>query len=498
MLKVVVMVVTAVGAVGAVGCTKRNPAVCCLTASECSDVGLPFPSECDRGFVCEARSCIEPLCSAPSDCTDPSLAECVDGICRACDPNGNIGCGANQPRCDDGGLSCSGCMSNADCSAHPNTPFCATDGRCIQCTDDSMCIGTTPVCDVGACRACLADSECTSGACASDGGCVPVDEVIHMAPQGVATGTCSKQMPCSSFQQALKQLDTTRTHIVLRPGAYDGVFGSVRSLPNVVDKTAVIHGGDATIVTNRQPAPDVWTWIYASNSKIEIRDLNIAQPSGQYGGSAVLLQCTSAGSVTLERVKSVVPYRALVNSGCTFAITDSTLEENFSNENTVISNNTGSLEIRRSRITGVLQSPAGFAIENSLIQGPVELGVAGVFAYNTVTNVTLSSSYPYAVQCTSPSARADLKSNIIWVDGATQMLVATCLTHNNLIGPVAQGGDNISNNPMFADAATLDFHLAPTSPAIDRSTTPAPAMDFDGDLRPQGAAPDLGYDERVP
>ena len=51
-------------------------------------------------------------------------------------------------------------------------------------------------------------------------------------------------------------------------------------------------------------------------------------------------------------------------------------------------------------------------------------------------------------------------------------------------------------DPQFADPGAGDFHLAPSSPAVDvGSLEGAPAQDFEGDARPMGVGIDLGADE---
>ncbi len=60
-----------------------------------------------------------------------------------------------------------------------------------------------------------------------------------------------------------------------------------------------------------------------------------------------------------------------------------------------------------------------------------------------------------------------------------------------------RGTDAVEASPGFVDAAGGDFHLAAGSPAIDRgSPDRAPAADFDGVARPQGAGVDIGAFER--
>jgi parallel beta-helix repeat protein len=60
-------------------------------------------------------------------------------------------------------------------------------------------------------------------------------------------------------------------------------------------------------------------------------------------------------------------------------------------------------------------------------------------------------------------------------------------------GGALNGTDYQTGDPLFADAAAADYHLQSGSPAIDNgSATDAPADDFDGSPRPQGAGHDIG------
>ena len=69
--------------------------------------------------------------------------------------------------------------------------------------------------------------------------------------------------------------------------------------------------------------------------------------------------------------------------------------------------------------------------------------------------------------------------------------VSTPGTYNDL-------GNNIDADPLFVNFPGGDLHLGSGSPALDIGTsTGAPAVDFEGDPRPQGAAHDLGADERL-
>ena len=52
------------------------------------------------------------------------------------------------------------------------------------------------------------------------------------------------------------------------------------------------------------------------------------------------------------------------------------------------------------------------------------------------------------------------------------------------------------SSDVYADPRFISgYHLGPASAALDRGAELGISSDFDGDPRPQGAAPDLGADE---
>lgn len=98
-----------------------------------------------------------------------------------------------------------------------------------------------------------------------------------------------------------------------------------------------------------------------------------------------------------------------------------------------------------------------------------------------------------------------LRNNIVFANASFQVLVASGVpaaqltVDHNLIHPFMQyegeitGTDSIHADPLFVNTATHDYHLSASSPAIDKgSASKAPAFDFDGRSRPQGAGWDIG------
>jgi hypothetical protein len=53
-------------------------------------------------------------------------------------------------------------------------------------------------------------------------------------------------------------------------------------------------------------------------------------------------------------------------------------------------------------------------------------------------------------------------------------------------------GDVLNKNPLFVNAASMDYHLQSTSPAKDAGVDVGVAMDRDGNVRPQGTGYDIG------
>lgn len=64
----------------------------------------------------------------------------------------------------------------------------------------------------------------------------------------------------------------------------------------------------------------------------------------------------------------------------------------------------------------------------------------------------------------------------------------------NTVG-VTSGGHSLTGDSAFADPWADDYHLTALSAAIDAGTDLGVTNDFEGDTRPEGAAPDIGADE---
>ncbi|MGN6107206.1 MAG: choice-of-anchor Q domain-containing protein [Kofleriaceae bacterium] len=476
------------------GCTKRNPAVCCVTADNCDALGLPLPSPCDNGLACDGVNCIEPTCSRPSDCVDPTLPYCVDGICVACDTQSDLGCKPVLPVCDPVTTSCVACQADEDCNSHPGTPICSASGACIACMGAQDCMNPTPVCESGGCRACRNDAECGSGICDGDGTCVEPSKVVFVATTGIDSGSCTQTQPCATIPYATTQTSSARYHILVSPGIYNSGITGLGPGDRVH-----IHGYGATVRPSLVLTANGQDAALVDGGSLTISGLTIEQEPGNVNGRAI--HCVNQGTLRIEQVRILVPYHNVLAETCSVRIDGSSFARN-DNKAWAIEARSGTFEMYGSStgMGGVYTTGSVSTLTNNLITGTgVRLfSATGTMSFNTIADTTLPSGSARAVECgTAAPNRPELFSNIIWVpNGTTDLMISACRNRDNLIGPIEQpgggGGGNFNMDPQFVGPG--NYHLRPTSPAVDKAST-GPAIDRDGEPRPQGVGWDLGADE---
>ncbi len=145
------------------------------------------------------------------------------------------------------------------------------------------------------------------------------------------------------------------------------------------------------------------------------------------------------------------------------------------------------------------------------VNGPVE--APPMRDLRLVNNTVYNNGWPDwggGIAVDNPGATDVLVRNNLSSGNLTfQLVVAAAVpaaevtADHNLVHPFnatdgeIQGADPVLEPPGCLDAGAADFHLGLTSPAIDRgSGVGAPATDYDGQTRPQGAGVDIGAFER--
>jgi hypothetical protein len=460
------------------GCTKSNPESCCTTSEQCAAVGLKDVTDCKSGDVCDPNgACVAPQCSTSADCTSPDTPICMDQLCVQ------------------------KCTVDAECTGLAGTPYCASDGVCVACKDDTQCSADKPICDMTAhaCRGCATDTECPSGVCLEQQrACADSSRIVYVASTGLDNGTCSDPDPCQSFAFALQQTNNTRNVIRVR-----GVTFDVGSAAVALALRTLFIDGDNTIITGNTAGP-VFT---VGSGTFTFEGLTL----GAGGGSAESV-AVSGGSVELFAMKLLAPAKA---TG-------------------------GSLNIDRSIVTGGLQCTGSGAIEvssnsingnvsssgctamfdgNRFIDTPSDVGVDGsqailqnnVFlAHNSFSDgLVISNGATARFNTFVNTSGTDSGAAPLWCNGtvdATSNIIAwhssmiPCAGKYTLFDEVAgnrPGTGNATANvsTFFVDLANEDFHLAPNSPAIGVAEPGLPVTtDADGHARPDpsGSMPDVG------
>ncbi|MBN2330972.1 MAG: right-handed parallel beta-helix repeat-containing protein [Candidatus Aenigmarchaeota archaeon] len=118
-------------------------------------------------------------------------------------------------------------------------------------------------------------------------------------------------------------------------------------------------------------------------------------------------------------------------------------------------------------------------------------------------NSVLYGSSRYGLYLSAGMSGIQIMRNCIVYGSPTEVRMPSGFSFNedhNIFGagfsPI--GANSFNAFPQFVDASAYDFHLLPSSPAIDKGTDVGIAEDYDGIPVPQGSAPDIGPFEHIP
>ncbi len=155
--------------------------------------------------ICDDARGVCVNCRNDTDCQgNPNGGQCVNNVCRTCDPNGHDGCAGNQLCCARGGVprcEATGSRQGDECEACDvacaQAPTNACNGRSCGCGNGPPCGGGTPICDDGRslCVECLVDGHCNN----RPGGSQCVNNVCRPCDPGDHAG-CGNDQLCCNFQ----------------------------------------------------------------------------------------------------------------------------------------------------------------------------------------------------------------------------------------------------------------------------------------------------------
>ena len=457
---------------GIAACTKHNENICCVTAEQCSAIGVDDLRTCPVGLTCSDNVCVQGLCSLDVDCPSETPV-CTGGLCHVCDLN--HGCPATAPVCSLEPEGCAGCETGADCATFGSMALCDTNrGACVECIGDTDCPGPRPRCDAGECRRCLIDDECPSTVCDVDQGtCVASAAIRYASPGGVDINNCSQSSPCT-VQKAVDSTDTLHPWVRMVPGVYN-------SSPITTNASCTLVGTGATSLTFGISAstgasltvrgPSMTTAHCGVNSSISIRDASLVQ-----GGSA------SSCRMTLRHV-------TVGGGGLYFQ------------DNVVAS-------IDRSKIDTLhIFTQSGIAsstvtVSNSILRS-LDLSILPTsptklaFSFNTFYTAS-GVSVTCGDDASTPTG-ISFVNNIFYAPGTLNSVLSAgtkCIFNNNVIYPQTQsvGTNTIVSDPKLADPTNGNLHLQASSPAIDAAapTVDEPSGDYEDKPRPVGLRRDIG------
>lgn len=219
----------------------------------------------------------------------------------------------------------------------------------------------------------------------------------------------------------------------------------------------------------------------------------ISGNQANYGGG-LYMQSVNSGTFSENLISA---NNALVGGGLYLSISNATFNRN------QITANTAREEAGGLYVSGNAKFYNNFITDNHserIGSGLYIYGSASDFIHNTIARNSGSggvyvgySSSPNFVNTIVASHTIGLQTGL----GGTATLHNTLWYGNgtNWSGSVSRSNDYFGT-PDFITPNAGDYHLGMASIAIDRGITTTITDDIDGDMRPQGLAPDLGADER--
>ena len=185
--------------------------------------------------------------------------------------------------------------------------------------------------------------------------------------------------------------------------------------------------------------------------------------------------------------------------------------------NVLIENNTVTGSEQRAGIIVAGPVPiSGITIWNNLVVGNAGYGIVvrsgeGISILNNTVVENGSGAIIFNNPGANPASSVAIQNNILGRSGEGYHIRADFLPSGLTVGtnlywsgPIRFTGGitdpgALVADPQFMNAAAGDYHLSPSSDAVDAGLTlPSVTADFEGTPRPQGSGYDIGADELIP
>lgn len=505
------------------GCSK-NPTYCdeatpCESAFETCDLTGALP-----GADGVAKSCVPTPCVSDAECGG---ALCESGTCAPC---------GDSQQCTDRGLGqaclssgfCAECTSDAQCP-EVGAPICG-DNACRGCETNTECTTRNPdfpICnELGVCAECAGHNDCPSKVCVMEEGvCADPEIVFHVDPGGEDTGDCQNpEAPCKTMAYVNDRgTSLLRAFVQMEAGEYTAsnlplyafktwvgngvtIRGTNDALPLMTDNGAVVaFRGDILVTGQASLAFDIQTELILDGTTIQ----NIT-------GDGLAFSSESKGTLTNVVIAGTGGDGLSISEASTVNVTDVRISDN--DGVGIIANSAGLLSVDRAEVAGnglggISIQDMPFEVRNSMIHG--NGGPATTFGglridfvvlldpdpalveFTTIVDNEASAAKPYELDC---DGFVTIDSSIIWnhsePNTADIVEANTCTINYSMVRGGHAGTGNTDATPTFVSVGAGDYHLQSGSLGIDAANPAATlAWDFDGEMRPIGAARDIGADE---
>lgn len=275
-----------------------------------------------------------------------------------------------------------------------------------------------------------------------------------------------------------------RNNTAVGNDSFDGGGGLYFSQVDTVTISNSIISDNATV--GAYPGGGIYL---AQVVELTVSDSIIADNSSGNNGGGIL--CNSG--VTINLIRSRITGNTAVNLGG--ALCHNTSSNNTSFENCIVADN-------RAAQAGVARINGGsFDIINSTIANNQATVSNSGAIYNQLGTITIRNSILWGNQAATVGHIAFFNDGSMTISdsviqGGADGSFTNAPFFNGNVTPVVTGFVS-DDNPWFMDSG--DYHIQAFSSAIDKaSATYAPAVDIDGQSRPQGDADDIGAYEYSP